>query len=202
MQNAAKNNSFSPVSLAAVRVLLLLVVVLCLSQTRVWGFAVTPQPASGVFESVTPSSIGENYDGWHYDASDSLLAAISGARTNAGLVQDVATRANAWGNRGGLTSGARAGTLKHSYADGLLNRYQRRFGDRGLSTEVPYLNGVAGQRGAGSIRLDVVEGPLNNPAAIFDYKFGTARFPQSRIDQIRRVGQFGDDVPISGVRPQ
>ena len=59
----------------ALRVLLLLVVALCLGQTRVWGFAVTPQPASGVFESVTPSSTGENYDGCPYDASDSLLAA-------------------------------------------------------------------------------------------------------------------------------
>jgi len=77
MLNAAKNNSLSPVSLAVVRVLLLLVVALCLGQTRVWGFAVTPQPASGVFESVTPSSTGENYDGCPYDASDSLLAAKS-----------------------------------------------------------------------------------------------------------------------------
>ena len=59
----------------ALRVLLLLVAALCLGQTRVWGFAVTPQPASGVFESVTPSSIGENYDGCPYDVSDSLLAA-------------------------------------------------------------------------------------------------------------------------------
>jgi len=75
MQNAAKNNSLSPVSLAAMRVVLLLVVALCLGQTRVWGFGVTPHPASGVFESVTPSSIGENYDGCPYDASDSLLAA-------------------------------------------------------------------------------------------------------------------------------
>jgi len=51
-----------------------------LGQTRVWGFAVTHQPASGVFESVTPSSIGENYDGCPYDASDSLLAAMGIAR--------------------------------------------------------------------------------------------------------------------------
>jgi len=75
MQNAAKNKSLSLAGLMALRVLLLLVVALCLGQTRVWGFAVTPQPASGVFESVTPSSIGENYDGCPYDASDSLLAA-------------------------------------------------------------------------------------------------------------------------------
>jgi len=77
MQNAAKNKSLSLAGLMALRVLLLLVVILCLSQTRVWGFGVTPQPASGVFESVTPSSIGENYDGCPYDASDSLLAAKS-----------------------------------------------------------------------------------------------------------------------------
>ena len=78
MLNAAKNNSLSPAGPLvplALRVFLLLVVTLCLGQTRVWGFGVTPQPASGVFESVTPSSIGENYDGCPYDASDSLLAA-------------------------------------------------------------------------------------------------------------------------------
>jgi len=75
MLNAAKNNSLSPAGPMALRVLLLLVVALCLGQTRVWGFAVTPQPASGVFAPANPLSIGENYDGWQYDASDSLLAA-------------------------------------------------------------------------------------------------------------------------------
>jgi len=54
---------------------LFLVVALFLPETRVWGFEITPQPASGVFASVTPSSTGENYDGCQYDASDSLLAA-------------------------------------------------------------------------------------------------------------------------------
>ena len=53
----------------------LLAVVLCLHETRVWGFAATPQPASGVFAPANPLSIGENYDGWQYDASDSSLAA-------------------------------------------------------------------------------------------------------------------------------
>jgi hypothetical protein len=78
MTGAAKNKSLSPASLAAVRVLLLLVVTLFLPQTRVWGFAVQPQPASGVFESASPSSIGENYDGFAYDASDSPVAAKTG----------------------------------------------------------------------------------------------------------------------------
>jgi RHS repeat-associated protein len=129
------------------------------------------------------------------------LLAGGGARTNAELIQAIATRADAWGARQGLGRGSTAGTLKHSYADELLTRYQRRFGDRGLSTEVPYLNGTAGQRGRGSIRLDVVEGPLDNPTAIFDYKFGGATLTPKRIQQIRQVGQFGPNVPIIGVHP-
>ena len=64
-----------PAGFAALRLVLLLVVTLCLPETRVWGFAITPQPASGVFESASPSSIGENTIAWQYDASDSPVAA-------------------------------------------------------------------------------------------------------------------------------
>jgi len=81
MQNAAKRKSISPPALTTLWTILLLVVTLCLGQTRVWGFAVTPQPASGVFAPANPLSIGENYDGCPYDASDSLLAAKAGGRT-------------------------------------------------------------------------------------------------------------------------
>ena len=131
-----------------------------------------------------------------------VLAAESAVgRTNAQLVQEIANRAEAWGGRQGLGLGSRAGTLKHGYADRLLTRYQRLYGDRGLSTEIPYLNGQAGVGGRGSIRLDVVEGPFDNPTAIFDYKFGGATLTPDRIQQIRRVGQFGPNVPISPVHP-
>jgi len=75
MIGAAKRKSISPSGLTALWTILLLVVTLCLGQTRVWGFEITPQPASGVFTPANPLSIGENYDGWQYDASDSLLAA-------------------------------------------------------------------------------------------------------------------------------
>jgi len=98
MLNAAKNNSLSLAGLMALRVLLLLVVALCLGQTRVLGFAVTPQPASGVFESVTPSSTGENYDGCPYDASDSLLAAKG--------VGTAADDAAFWSGRAGVNRSA------------------------------------------------------------------------------------------------
>jgi len=75
MIGTAKNKSFFPPALSALWTILFLVVALFLPETRVWGFTATPQPASGVFESVTPSSTEENYDGSPYDASDSLLAA-------------------------------------------------------------------------------------------------------------------------------
>jgi hypothetical protein len=73
--NAAKNKSTPSAGMAALRLMLLLVVTLCLAQTRVWGFAAAPQPESGVFESASPSSIGENTIAWPYDAPDSPLAA-------------------------------------------------------------------------------------------------------------------------------
>jgi len=75
MIGTAKNKSFFPPALSALWTILFLVVALFLPETRVWGFAATPQPASGVYASVTPTSIGENYDCTAYDASDSLLAA-------------------------------------------------------------------------------------------------------------------------------
>jgi hypothetical protein len=74
MIGAAKKKSSLLPGLAALRLVLLLVVALCLPETRVWGFGITSQPASGVFESVNPSSIGENTTAIGYDASDSSLA--------------------------------------------------------------------------------------------------------------------------------
>jgi len=75
MIGAAKRKSSLLPGLAALRLVLLLIVTLCLGQTRVWGFGITAPPASGVFESVTPSSTEENTIGSGYDASDSPLAA-------------------------------------------------------------------------------------------------------------------------------
>ncbi|MFN7813812.1 MAG: hypothetical protein ACK5SI_14250, partial [Planctomycetia bacterium] len=125
-------------------------------------------------------------------------------RTNGELVQDIATRAEAWGTRHGLGNGSAAGTLKHGYADRVLTRYQQMFGNRGLSTEARYINGVpwaAGDPLKGSIRLDVVEGPLNNPTWIWDYKFGGAQLTPARINQIRTGAGLGPNVPVVPVRP-
>jgi hypothetical protein len=75
MHHAAKRKTQFTASLAAVRLLLLLVVACGGLETRVWSFAATPQPASDEITFATPSFIGENYDGFAYDASDSLVAA-------------------------------------------------------------------------------------------------------------------------------
>ena len=119
-------------------------------------------------------------------------------RTNAELLQEIANRAARQNFEG---SPVVQGTLRHSYADRLLTRYQRMFGDRELSTEVRYLDGYPNQSGLGSIRLDVVEGPLNKPTFIFDYKFGRSGLTQRRISKIRSVGNFDKNVPIIEVKP-
>lgn len=75
MHDAAKRKTPMPASLAAVRLLLLLVVAFCGLETRVWSFAPAPPTASGEIALTTPAFIGENYDAVAYDASDSLVAA-------------------------------------------------------------------------------------------------------------------------------
>lgn len=80
MIGAAKRKSTFPPGLSALWSILFLVVTLCLPETRVWGFAATPQPASGVFESASPLSIGEITTAWQYDASGSPVAANRGMR--------------------------------------------------------------------------------------------------------------------------
>lgn len=128
--------------------------------------------------------------------------AAARAKSNAELVQAIADRADAWGARNGLGVGPVVGIHKHGYADRLLARYQATFGDLGLSTEVRYVNQQPwrpGQPVSGSIRLDVVEGPLANPTAIYDYKFGNSTLTPRRELQIR--AQIGIGVQIVLVKP-
>jgi hypothetical protein len=120
------------------------------------------------------------------------------ARTNAQLVQDIAIRAET--KVGG--TGRLAGIDKHTYAKNLLDRYQRMFGDRGLLTEVSVMAGKGVPYGTvGSVRLDVVEGSIANPTAIFDYKFGAAGLLPGRVNRIRTVTGYGPNTPIFEVRP-
>ncbi|KQN71156.1 LysM peptidoglycan-binding domain-containing protein [Sphingomonas sp. Leaf62] len=124
--------------------------------------------------------------------------------TSGDLVQSIATRADNWGIRNGLGNGPAAGTAKHGYAEDVLNRYQRMFGDRGLTAEARYVGGspwMSGMSTSGSIRLDVVEGPLARPTGVWDYKFGNATLSRGRITQIQNGIPNGANVPILMVKP-
>ena len=86
----------------------------------------------------------------------------------------------------------------------MLKRYQRMFGDRGLTAEARYMNGQPWQVGdplAGSIRLDVVKGPLAQPSFVWDYKFGGATLSPSRITTIQNGIPNGANVPVLQVKP-
>ena len=134
----------------------------------------------------------------------------SAVRSNAQLVDDIGTRAGQWAGRSrqqtslaGLTA-REVGTQQHSYAKRLLDRYQRIYGDRGLSTEVRYFEGsplLRGRTPKGSIRLDVVEGDIFSPTAIYDYKFGTSGLSTGRINQIRTGAGLSPNIPVIEVRP-
>jgi hypothetical protein len=102
------------------------------------------------------------------------------------------------------TSARVAGTLKHSE----FARLVRGLGRTDLSTEVVYYRGrVMNSNIRGSVRVDVVEGPQNAPAAIYDFKTGRAILTPSRIKQIRSHlpgrGRLpsGNPIPIIEVKP-
>lgn len=105
--------------------------------------------------------------------------------TNEQFVQEIATRAE---NKIGGT-GSVNGTLKHSYAKELLERYQNIFGDRGLKAEITWLGGNPKKYGTkGSVRIDVLD-TINNTA--YDYKFTInpgKGLSQSQINKILNNG--------------
>ncbi len=102
------------------------------------------------------------------------------------------------------TSAHVAGTLKHT----TFARLVRGLGRPDLTTEVIYRNGRVFNRNVrGSVRLDVVEGPLNAPTAIYDLKTGAVGLSAARIQQIRNHlpngGRLpnGQPIPVIEVRP-
>jgi len=76
-----------------------------------------------------------------------------------------------------------------------------------LKTEVSYLNGRVVDYGTpGSVRLDVVEGPVTAPTAVYDLKTGSATLTPERIAEILRHlpnnGRLPDGslVPVIEIR--
>jgi hypothetical protein len=104
------------------------------------------------------------------------------------------------------TSAHVAGTLKHTTFRDLV----RGLGRSDLKAEVNYLRGRPvpnNQNVSGSVRLDVVEGTLHSPTAIYDFKTGARGLDTARIRQIRshlpNSGNLpnGNPIPIVEVRP-
>jgi hypothetical protein len=92
----------------------------------------------------------------------------------------------------GAGRGAIFGTKVHT----VVERSLHAAGDKVVRAERSYLNGQVVPRGTkGSVRLDAVEGPLDNPVAVFDLKTGNAKLTADRITEIRRhLPNEGKDV--------
>jgi hypothetical protein len=129
-----------------------------------------------------------------------IIGQGSGEVSTDAFLEEVARRAE---NRIGGT-GRVAGTLKHSYASRMITHYQNMFGQvgGGLESEQSYYNGgIVNWGRRGSVRLDVVEGDLQLPAAVYDFKFGVSGLSQGRINRILSVGRFPPNTPVIEIRP-
>ncbi|MCL5950928.1 MAG: hypothetical protein M1132_04270 [Chloroflexi bacterium] len=129
--------------------------------------------------------------------ADGVLAE---AADESGLLQDLATQAD----RAIDGSGHVAGTLKHTKFSKLVDS----LGRSDLNTEISYLNGAPVKYGTrGSIRVDVVQGALKAPSAIYDLKTGSGKLTSDRIEQILShlpnggLGPNGQPIPIIEIRP-
>lgn len=73
---------------------------------------------------------------------------------------------------------------------------------KALKAEVSYKGGRRVSYGTrGSIRVDVVEGPIDRPVAIYDLKTGGAKLTPGRIKQIRsHLPEQCRDIPIVEIR--
>ena len=97
----------------------------------------------------------------------------------------------------GPGKGGAYGTKVHSQ----FAKEVKALGRKDLATEVSYLNGKRVPWGTpGSVRVDVVHGPVDAPTAISDLKTGSANLTQARIEQIQSHIPGGRSVPVRQVR--
>jgi hypothetical protein len=80
------------------------------------------------------------------------------------------------------------------------------FGSRlDLSPEVQYKNVLPYESGdgvKGSVRLDVVKGPVSAPTAVYDSKFGGAVLDADREAQMRKVAGLSPSCPVHEIKPK
>jgi RHS repeat-associated protein len=102
----------------------------------------------------------------------------------------------------GPGSGAVYGTTVHSEFTDLVEGLE----NPSLFTEQSYLNGKPVDYGTpGSVRVDVGEGTMENPTAVYDLKTGSAKLTPARIQQIQKhVPKLsnGNSVPVKEIKPK
>jgi hypothetical protein len=123
---------------------------------------------------------------------------IRPVKTTPTVLEDLRAAAGRAVKEVGTGKGGAYGTRVHSAFEREVNA----LGRSDLSTEVSYLNGEVVPRGTpGSIRVDIVEGPLKAPTAVYDLKAGGAKLTPDRIGQIQQHIPGGRNVPVMEVRP-
>ena len=122
-----------------------------------------------------------------------------GARAAAG---DLAGDLTAAAARARATVGAGRGPVNGTRAHSAFRAEVEALGRTDLATEVSYLNGRVVPYGTrGSVRLDVVQGPLDAPTAVFDFKTGSASLSPGRIQQIQQhLPSSAQGIPVSEIR--
>jgi len=121
-----------------------------------------------------------------------------GAATEALVASELSAAATRAAQQVGPGRGSVYGTRVHSAFEVEVNA----LGKGNIHTEVSYLNGQIVPYGTkGSVRLDVVNGPVNAPISVYDLKTGGATLTQARIQQIQSHISNGRFVPVSEIRP-
>ena len=125
-----------------------------------------------------------------------VAAAESAGETT--LADELAAAARRAQSKVGTGSGGLHGTRLHSAFRAEVEGLK----ESELYTERSYLNGRLVKWGTeGSIRVDVVHGPLRAPLSIYDLKSGSAALTTRRIQQIQKHVPGGDSVPVYEIHP-
>ena len=124
-----------------------------------------------------------------------LIPGLGGESTEAALTR-LATKAV---ETLGPGRGPQYGTAVHR----IFARLVQKLGKSNLTPEVSYKGGQVVEYGTpGSIRVDVVEGPINAPTATYDLKTGGAQLTPQRTQQIQNELPGGSNVPVNQIKPQ
>ncbi|HTD06251.1 RHS repeat-associated core domain-containing protein [Undibacterium sp.] len=125
-------------------------------------------------------------------------AATATATATTTLAEDLGSAAQRAAQTVGPGRGPVYGTRVHSAFENEVNA----LGKDNVHTEVSYLNGQVVPYGTkGSVRLDVVNGPVNAPISVYDLKTGSAALTPARIQQIQSNIPGGSSVPVIEIRP-